>query len=122
MLRHSCSRIATVIKRSLPSVYGGMEVKLKHVRASSTIVALVCSLTAMSIAHAFQGLQVQNPLFHPGLLDFHQRVNDGGETTNLALWTPIFRGGMGRIDLQHGPTLTYAGGYLSTFAAAPAAG
>src|SRR5215470_8147147 len=76
----------------------------------------------MSLAHAVEGGPGQNPLFHPGMVDFHQRVNDGGETTNLALWTPVFRGGMGRIDLQRGPTLSYAGGFLSALAAAPDAG
>src|SRR5262245_17744554 len=99
-----------------------MKVKRKHGRAASTIIALACSLTAMSLAQAFEGVQVQNPLFHPGLVDFHQRVNDGGETTNLALWTPVFRGGVGRINLKHGPTFTYGGGFLNALAAAPDAG
>src|SRR5262249_49657024 len=99
-----------------------MKVKRKHGRAASTIIALACSLTAMSLAHAFEGVQGQNPLFHPGMVDFHQRVNDGGETTNLALWTPVFRGGMGRIDLQQGPTFTYAAGFLSALAATADAG
>jgi hypothetical protein len=97
-------------------------VKLKHVRAASTIVALAYSLTAPCIVHSFGGLQIQNPLFHPGMLDFHQRVNDGGEVTNLALWAPVFRGGVGRIDPKHGPSLNYAGGFLRALAAAPDAG
>ncbi|MCE2485384.1 MAG: hypothetical protein J4F42_07710 [Desulfurellaceae bacterium] len=92
----------------------------------SVTVVLVFALGAMSIAHsfwdpekessggAFKGFQVQNPLFHPGMVDFHQRVNDGGETTNLALWTPVFRGG--------GSPLTYGGGFLRALAAAPDAG
>ena len=84
----------------------------KPVSVVSVTVILVSALAAMSIAHSFEGLQVQNPLFHPGMLDFHQRVNDGGETTNFALWTPVFRGGMGRIDPEHGPPTDYAGGFL----------
>ncbi|HEV8714868.1 MAG TPA: hypothetical protein VGX03_18815 [Candidatus Binatia bacterium] len=98
------------------------DVKLTRVRVVSATVALTCYLGAVSIAQSFDGLQIQNPLFHPGMLDFHQRLNDGGESTNLALWTPVFRGGVGRIDLKHGPTLTYAGGFLRALAAAPDAG
>ena len=105
----------------------------KSVGVVSVTVVLVFALGAMSIAHSFwdpekespgwnKGFQGQNPLFHPGLVDFHQRVNDGGETTNLALWTPVFRGGVGRIDLKHGPPLTYGGGFLRALAAAPDAG
>ncbi len=105
----------------------------KSVGVVSVTVVLVLALGAMSIAHSFwdpekespgwnKGFQVQNPLFHPGLVDFHQRVNDGGETTNLALWTPVFRGGVGRIDLKHGPPLTYGGGFLRALAATPDAG
>jgi len=78
-------------------------VKLRRVRAVSTAVALACSLAAMSIAESFDGLQATNPLLHPGMLDFYQQVNGGGAWTNLALWTPAFRGGVGRIDPEHGP-------------------
>ncbi len=94
----------------------------KSVGCVSVTAVLVHALGAVSIAYSFEGFQGQNPLFHPGLVDFHQRVNDGGETTNLALWTPVFRGGAGRIDLKQGPPLTYGGGFLRALAAAPDAG
>jgi hypothetical protein len=94
----------------------------KPVSVVSVAVALVHVLIVTSVVHSFGGLQIQNPLFHPGMLDFHQRVNDGGEVTNLALWAPVFRGGVGRIDPKHGPSLNYAGGFLRALAAAPDAG
>jgi hypothetical protein len=76
----------------------------------------------MSIAESFDGLQATNPLLHPGMLDFYQQVNDGGAWTNLALWTPVFRGGVGRIDPEHGPPTDYAGGFLRALTAAPNVG
>ena len=91
-------------------------------RAACVTVALVYALCTTSIAHSFEGLQGQSSLFHPGMLDFHQRVNDGGDSTNLALWTPVFVGGAGHMAPTHAPSLTYGGGFLSGLAAVPDAG
>lgn len=83
-------------------------------------VLLACLLVAEEVRA--QGLSATSPLLHPGFVDLQTQIDSEVQWTNLAIWTPVFRGGAGRLDLEHAPPLDYAGGYLDVLAAKPDAG
>ncbi len=64
----------------------------------------------------------EDELFRPGLLDFHLKINDNGNVSNVAIWTPLFRGGIGRTDPTQGTPTEYAGGFFRPLVKRPNAG
>lgn len=52
--------------------------------------------------------------FGPGMLDLRRQHDNGFDQTNLALWTPVVRGGFGRIAPEAGGNVDYGSVFLNT--------
>lgn len=66
-----------------------------------------------------EGLFFTNSLLHPGKLDLLYKNLKDEERYNAFAWTPLFKGGVGRLDPDKGPNTDYAGGFVRPLASRP---
>ncbi|MBL9167277.1 MAG: hypothetical protein JNN07_06015 [Verrucomicrobiales bacterium] len=69
-----------------------------------------------------RGLSSSNRLVNPGKVDVLYKHVQDEERYNVFGWTPLFKGGYGRLDPDQGSSTDYGGGYLRPLATQPTYG
>ncbi len=69
-----------------------------------------------------RGFYSTNALLAPGKLDFLYKHRPSENQYNFFGWTPVFKGGLGRLDPAGAAMTDFAGGYVRPLAALPSYG
>jgi len=86
------------------------------------VVVGVLALWQGTALAAGDGLASESPLLHPGKVDFHFLHSEPQDEYNFIVWTPVFKGGVGLIDVHGGGTNQYSGGFVRPLAGMPELG
>jgi hypothetical protein len=91
-----------------------------HLLKITIIVVLLLSVATAETVENNKALPAPSPLLHPGKLDSLYSTTEGGDDKyNLMFWSPVFKGGYGRVLSEQGKQTKYGGGFFRPFVTKP---